>query len=270
AVRDLFTGLIWEKTISSDELVWSRDAEMGSAQAYCVGLSKGGYLDWRVPTVVELQSLVDYLGTDPLKFDHPRLWTSESHFWKRKSGLALDLKNGFLKSYAAGSSMPVRCVRGDFLSAPDGDRFVNDKGASLVMISDLAERNGLEQESVYARDRWTGLAWTRGSNPGMSQANAEKACQMLGESWHLPTVKEMITLIDYKRASPASNGTVFPFTSPYHVYFWTATPAKQANQQGFLAVSFQDGMIEPIFESDSDACEKPKCFVFSRCVNRSK
>lgn len=53
-VSDKATGLMWQQGDSEKTLDWS------GALTYCNTLSLGGNTDWRVPSIKELQSLVDY------------------------------------------------------------------------------------------------------------------------------------------------------------------------------------------------------------------
>jgi hypothetical protein len=55
-VTDNCTGLMWERDTGNDgnPLKWC------DALAYCQNLQLGGHLDWRLPNVRELQSIVDY------------------------------------------------------------------------------------------------------------------------------------------------------------------------------------------------------------------
>ncbi|MBI5548961.1 MAG: DUF1566 domain-containing protein [Deltaproteobacteria bacterium] len=57
-VTDAVTGLQWQRSISTEEYLWE------DAKSYCAGswLDGGG---WRLPTVVELQSIVDFGRYDP-------------------------------------------------------------------------------------------------------------------------------------------------------------------------------------------------------------
>ena len=54
-VRDNLTGLMWARNANLDGTkIWN------DAIDYCNVLSLGGYSDWRLPNVRELQSLIDY------------------------------------------------------------------------------------------------------------------------------------------------------------------------------------------------------------------
>jgi hypothetical protein len=52
-VKDNYTGLIWQKSGSSNKMKWS------DAKGYCSSLSLDGYSDWRLPTEEELYYLAD-------------------------------------------------------------------------------------------------------------------------------------------------------------------------------------------------------------------
>jgi hypothetical protein len=58
-VTDTSTSLRWQQAGSSNAQTWEQ------ALAYCEGLNLGGYTDWRLPTIKELESLVDYSRYDP-------------------------------------------------------------------------------------------------------------------------------------------------------------------------------------------------------------
>ena len=53
AVRDDETGLVWEKTLETTELSWN------AARVACADKDVGGRRGWRLPSVIELASLVD-------------------------------------------------------------------------------------------------------------------------------------------------------------------------------------------------------------------
>lgn len=59
-ITDLVTKLVWQKVPSSTVFRAFNDAK-----AYCADLVLGGYDDWRVPTRIELLSIVDYGRENP-------------------------------------------------------------------------------------------------------------------------------------------------------------------------------------------------------------
>lgn len=66
-VTDTATGLIWQKcsaglgtTIGSCSTGSIATYNWSSAISYCEGLTLGGRIDWRLPNINELKSIVDY------------------------------------------------------------------------------------------------------------------------------------------------------------------------------------------------------------------
>jgi len=74
-------------------------------------------------------------------------------------------------------------------------------------------------------DKKTGLMWQKeGSSDSMNHSDAEKYCKdsEIGDhsDWRLPTVEELLTLIDYKKNDPA----IDPVFKAKSAYYWTSTP----------------------------------------------
>jgi hypothetical protein len=80
-IFDAATGLMWQKADSGTTHNW-RDA-----LAYAENLTTAGYTDWRLPSVKELQSIVDYTraplvtGTAAIDTRYFQVTTHESFYW---------------------------------------------------------------------------------------------------------------------------------------------------------------------------------------------
>ncbi|MBH1989031.1 MAG: DUF1566 domain-containing protein [Myxococcaceae bacterium] len=110
-VSDIVTGLNWQQHASKQTFVYS------NAKLYCQNLDLGGVsVAWRLPTVKELSTLLDYdvssggLMMDPAVFNAEEsglYWSSTiagSGFW------AVDFQYGSIIGYVSGSMLLVRCV----------------------------------------------------------------------------------------------------------------------------------------------------------------
>jgi hypothetical protein len=111
-VTDRITALVWQREVPA-MMTWA------DAMAYCPTLTLGGHNDWRLPTEVELVSLLDdSVETGPMIDATVFPGTPENYFWSslRMAGSPdnswqVDFAGG--GSYEAGQTAPlyVRCVR---------------------------------------------------------------------------------------------------------------------------------------------------------------
>jgi hypothetical protein len=86
-VTDNLTGLMWTRNANHGVKKW-QDGLSYPALEYCNGLSLGGYGDWRLPNVRELQSLVHYGVYNPAVPNTAGTgkWTSGDPFTGVQSG----------------------------------------------------------------------------------------------------------------------------------------------------------------------------------------
>ena len=116
AVLDRETGLVWEQSPSMLSVTWE------GAQYNCNGLTTGGRLGWRLPTLQELASLVDPSVAPPgptLPSGHPFSNVRQSFYWSGTSYAALAgsawgvvFGNGSVGIVGKSDPAPAWCVRG--------------------------------------------------------------------------------------------------------------------------------------------------------------
>jgi hypothetical protein len=117
-VTDNITGLVWQQTATSTTYTWGSASASGTAQNYCATMTLAGYSDWRLPSVVELGSLV--VSGDDL----PAINTSyfldalKGYFWSSTalaasstSAWEVFFSDGSMNNMAVSSANNVRCVR---------------------------------------------------------------------------------------------------------------------------------------------------------------
>ena len=112
-VTDTDTGLMWQQATAPGTYTWD------GAISYCVNLTLGGYSDWRLPTIQELISIVDYKKYHPAinaDYFHD---TKSSCYWTsapdaRSTGHArfVSFYYGDVNYGNKSSSYYVRAVRG--------------------------------------------------------------------------------------------------------------------------------------------------------------
>jgi hypothetical protein len=114
-VTDNRTGLMWTKNADMDgPKTWSE------ALSECESCTAGGYNDWRLPNVTELQSLIDYSRCSPvLPAGHPFSAVQSAYYWSSTTGASnianawgVNVDQGFVEAHGKGYYHYVWCVRG--------------------------------------------------------------------------------------------------------------------------------------------------------------
>jgi hypothetical protein len=269
-VADNVTGLTWQSSpdTNSDGSLSSTDKlTFTQAQAVPASLNAsgyGGYSDWRLPSIKELYSLIDFSGTDP------NFMSGDT------SGLTPFIDTGYFKFAYGDTSQGERVIDAQYASGTlytasanmlFGVNFADGriKGYVLTMpggrektffVQCVRGNTGYDANSFVGgggtvTDNATGLEWSQAdSGQGMNwqealawvqQKNAEG---YLGHSdWRLPNAKELQSIVDYTR-SPDTTGSaaidaVFDCTSIVnevgqadYPFYWTSTTHASSNGSG--------------------------------------
>ena len=113
-VVDSASGLMWQDS----SVVESREVLYGEANTNCKRLSLAGHDDWRLPTVHELQSIVDLTRYDPAiqRGFHfvasESYWSSTLYADDKVRAWNIDFKSGSTQNSRHSYDFYVRCVRG--------------------------------------------------------------------------------------------------------------------------------------------------------------
>ena len=110
-ISDTKNRLMWQKEGSDSELTHEEAGE------YCKKLDLAGNKDWRLPTVDELETLVDRTKYDPaivsslFKTKSSYYWTSIIHAEDPGGAWVVGFYGGYVGSYYRGGRGCVRAVR---------------------------------------------------------------------------------------------------------------------------------------------------------------
>ena len=114
-VLDKVTGLVWQARVPPSTQTWA------GAKAYCASLVLAGFRDWRLPSRIELISIVDYTIAAPGPVidaaafpDTPNtlFWTASSEaLYGTTRAWYVEFDNGFAFTEATDIEYNVRCVR---------------------------------------------------------------------------------------------------------------------------------------------------------------
>lgn len=244
SVTDELTCLEWQKSAPSETYDWTE------ALAYCDALSLNGQDDWRLPTRIELTSIVDFTKSPAV--DRSVFPDAGGGFHKtasdwiltiRQQGAgagtdfawAFNVSDGIVSNaYSKADAAALRCVRGGG----------SGEGPSEPAVAPPNQYS--EVGSGEVRDNYTGLVWQVGnSEETMPFADAAAYCSSLGlngHTWRLPSIREAATLVDEARVAPAIDIDVFPDTeSGRGVYYWTSHVAVGRAETAGWGINFDDG-----------------------------
>jgi hypothetical protein len=248
-VTDLNTGLMWQRDPGS-KVTWE-DAIAGAA-----AFRLAGYTDWRLPTIKELYSLIDFSGSnvpgpggwkpyidtrffvftygDPTRGERPidsQFCSNTEYVSTTMNGnptvFGVNFADGRIKGYpkvrpGPGGGRPMMFyrlyVRGD--PAYGRNAFVDNGDGTIT-------------------DQATGLMWQQ-SDDGVARNWQEALTYAEGltlaghDDWRLPNAKELQSIVDYTRSPRTSNSAAIdplfrcsPMTcedgSPGFGCYWTST-----------------------------------------------
>jgi hypothetical protein len=113
-VKDPKTALMWEDTPHVRETKITQPR----AKVYCSELKTGGFEDWRLPTIQELLTIIDYKRISPALLKEFSYVDDESFYWTQTSVAdesdafwGVNFKRGASSKASEYYDRYVRCVR---------------------------------------------------------------------------------------------------------------------------------------------------------------
>lgn len=242
-VTDLTTGLMWMQDLPDEKYNYEECAD------YAENCKLAGFTDWRLPTIKELYSLIQFTGITGLdeessvpyidtdffdfrfgtvfgeRFIDAQYVTSSIYKGTTMDGnetmFGVNFVDGRIKGYPTSKDFEIRLVRGntnygknDFVD--NGDSTITDKNTDLMWDAQGSSEGMNWQEA---------LAWVQ-------QKNTEN---YLGyNDWRLPNAKELQSIVDYERSPSYTNSAAISelFNVPQitdegggvdYPWYWTST-----------------------------------------------
>lgn len=266
-ISDIQTGLMWQKSFTQ-KMTWNE------AVKYANESNLGGYNDWRIPTIKELYSLIDfsgktgtarnkditvpsdakpYINTNYFNFEYSKdrryidaqYWTKTKYVSTTMNGnetfFGVNFADGRIKGYPIhgmnnhGGKYYLRLVRGN-----------NKYG-----INSFEDRN-----NGLIKDNATGLTWTKEDFGPVNWSKAITYCEDLEiggvDNFRLPNVKELQSIIDYTKSPDTSNSAsineMFSSTKILNErgqddygFYWSSTTHLDGKQLGSTAAYISFG-----------------------------
>jgi len=235
-VADNVTGLMWQQSPDTDgdgDIDADDKLSYDEAVARASTLDLGGYNDWRLPTIKELYSLMDFSGVDPSGYEDddtsgliPFIDTSFFDFAYGDTSAG----ERIIDAQYASSNLYVANTAGDGGGTLFGVNFADGriKGYGLTLFgsdktffviyvrgnTEYGQNDFADNGNGTITDSATDLMWSQDdSSEGLDWEEAlawvaeKNAENHLGYSdWRLPNAKELQSIVDYSR-SPETTGS---------------------------------------------------------------
>ncbi len=237
-VTDNLTGLMWQQDpdTNSDGSIDSTDRiSQSDAVSGVTTLTPDGYNDWRIPTIKELYSLIDfngatgsgdlnsstvpddavpYIDTDYLMFGYgsedrfidAQYWSTTDYVSttmnNNDTNFGVNFADGRIKGYPASGSRFVRYVRGctdygvnSFSDNSNGT--ISDANSGLMWLQNDSGAFNTGYSNIYA------------DSGSLNWEEALAWCEGLSYAgygdWRLPNAKELQGIVDYSRSPDTTN-----------------------------------------------------------------
>jgi len=232
-VSDNVTGLMWQQSPDTDgdgDIDAADKLSYAAAVAGAGTCNLGGYSDWRLPTIKELYSLIDFSGKDPSGYEDtdtsgliPFIDTDYFDFAYGDTSAG----ERIIDSQYASSNVYVDESAGDLLFGVNfadgrikgyGLSFMgSDKTFFVIYVRgnlEYGQNDFADNSDGTVTDDATGLMWSqddsgKGLNweEALAWAQTKNSENYLGyDDWRLPNAKELQSIVDYTR-SPGTTGS---------------------------------------------------------------
>lgn len=235
---DQVTGLTWQKNASTKPLAWS------AARDECEKLELGDETDWRLPTRMELITILDYGKIDPSVDTTAFPGTKQDYYWSSTPiagnpgyHFQVNFQRGFAFGESDAQKYYARCVR----------------GKTKVPAEHYTVGTG------YVLDNYTHLMWEYPRPDAESDFDgASSRCEGLEAAsktdWRLPSIAELQSLIDATKENPTVDAVFDDVSAEIGTMDWAGTPAADEN---YWVVQWQGGVLPTDY---------PAASHYSRCV----
>jgi len=256
-MTDNLTGLMWTKNASlpGTAMTWQESLN------YVSGMNGGtnpnfGYNDWRLPDINELESLNnqgwprndDWLEWEGFVVAGGDTWSSTTSASNNSEAWTVSMRYGFVSRYSKSKYYAVWPVRAGQQDSPDSTYPANIWKTGQTTIYVNRDDGDIKAGVAWPNQRFTvigdcvidnltGLMWTKTANlPGVAKSWQEALDYVKGMNtgtnpnfeytdWRLPNRKELYSLTDFSKYSPAL-ASGHPFIVDQSGTYWSSTSGR--------------------------------------------
>lgn len=201
-VEETVSGLFWQRDTlgnygygKEDDFHYYCNAHSSctfdEAEAYCSNLRLGGYNNWRLPTITEFSTIMNYYGNEN-RIDS--IFTNTREEYWTQEGKIFSSVNGTLANPENNSTHQIKCVR-------------SGNGCSTLQCMPKEKQKNYDFADIFiTSDQNTEFVFWYFDNPAAQKKNWKEALEYCKNrdvnglnKMRLPTVNELISLIGSRR-----------------------------------------------------------------------
>lgn len=257
-IKDNLTGLIWARNADLPNGYSSWQGALDYVAAMNNGTGLCGHHDWRLPNVIEMESLshlghsksfVNWLTNQNFINVRVGYWSSMSRAADPTEAWSLSTLDGAIWNRAKNSLLTsVWPIRGETtppaLLWETGQKTCFDAEGNGISCAGTGQDGAIRAGVAWpdprfavaggcVTDNLTGLMWPKNGNPPNEKISWQGALDYVAamnsstglcgyHDWRLPNRKELFSLIDYSQSNPALPPN-HPFNNVQSYYYWSST-----------------------------------------------
>ncbi|MDP4579210.1 MAG: DUF1566 domain-containing protein [Saprospiraceae bacterium] len=228
-MTDTITGLMWQQ-VDGGEMTFDK------ANTYANDLVLGGFSDWRMPTVLELHSILHLDKNNPA-LNTTYFTSPTAQYWWSGQKQVNDATKAWCANAGGGiGNHPINETVGAGGTKKFHVRAVRDVSAPTTIATRF-----LDNKNGTITDQLTGLIWQQVPTDSMTweQALITAEALSLGGSnlWRMPNIKELQSISEATIYNPSINKTYFSGISTSQ--FWSSTSlSNQSTKAWYLDTQY--------------------------------
>lgn len=228
-ITDTITGLMWQQ-IDGGEMTFDK------ATTYANDLVLGGFSDWRMPTVLELHSILHLDRNNPA-LNTTYFTSPTAQYWWSGQKQVNDATKAWCANAGGGiGNHPIS----ETVSAGGTKKFHVRAVRDVSPPTTIATRF-LDNKNGTTTDQLTGLIWQQVPTDSMTWEQAlitAEALTLGGSSlWRMPNIKELQSISEATIYNPSINKTYFSGIST--TQFWSSTSlSNQSTKAWYLDTQY--------------------------------
>ncbi|MEY3321925.1 MAG: hypothetical protein RLZZ417_1508 [Bacteroidota bacterium] len=228
-ITDTVTGLMWQQ-VDGGEVTFDK------AVIYANDLVLGGYSDWRMPSVLELNSLLNHDKNNPALNTTFFTATAAQYWWSGQKQV-----NDANKAWCANAGGGIGNHPINETVSAGGTKKFHVRAVRDISTPTTIPNRFVDNKNGTTTDQLTGLIWQQIPTDSMTWEQALITAENLvsggSSQWRMPNIKELQSISEVSIYNPSISKTYFNGIST--AWYWSSTSlANQSTKAWYLDTQF--------------------------------